>query len=349
MRNPLWLLPSGPDQVGGPRCPPPISRLDYRLCRAGVQAWQEKSGMRHGEAMDFTQKSEPNHYSNGALDRAAPLREDAEWQANAAQDAASRYVLLRDGKVLVDASGEAPRAVLLPPQGVEPDLFLGLAEDVPFFALNLSGRELPAGVRAEDFRELRGLTALLPMLDAALLATARAMFNWHAGHRYCPFCSGTLAPQRVGWMLRCTQCGKDHFPRTDSAVIMLVTRGDTALLGQSHRFTPERNMYSTLAGFVEPGEALEDAVRREVFEETGVRVGGVYYHSSQPWPFPASLMLGFHAEGVSEEIVLQDDEIRDARWFTRAEIQDHATLGFGLPPHDSIARRLIEDWLSREE
>ncbi len=297
--------------------------------------------------MDFTHKNEPNHYSSGALDRAAPLREDLAWQAKAAGDAASRYVLLRDGKVLIDDAGEVPRAVMLPPPGLAPDLFLGLANDVPLFALDLSGRDLPGGIALEDFRELRGLTAMLPMLDAALLATARGMFNWRATHKYCPFCAGALEPRRAGWVLHCTQCGREHFPRTDSAVIMLVTRGDAALLGQSHRFPPEKNMYSTLAGFVEPGEALEDAVRREVFEETGVRVGAVHYHSSQPWPFPASLMLGFHAEGTSAEIVLQDDEIRDARWFTRAEIRGHAALGFGLPTHDSIARRLIEDWLTR--
>ena len=298
--------------------------------------------------MDFTYKGEPNHYSSGALDRVAPRREDAAWQASAAQNDASRYVLLRDGKALIDVAGEAPRAVMLPPLGQAPDLFLGLADDVPVFALDLSGRDLPPGIKAENFLALRGLTALLPMLDAALLATARGMFNWRAAYKYCPLCAGALAPQRAGWMLHCTQCGKDHFPRIDAAVIMLVTRGDTALLGQSHRFPTEKNMYSTLAGFVEPGESLEDSVRREVFEETGVRVGAVQYHSSQPWPFPASLMLGFQAEGLSEEIVLQDDEIRDARWFTRAEIRGHAALGFGLPPHDSIARRLLEEWLSRE-
>jgi NAD+ diphosphatase len=303
--------------------------------------------MPHGEAMDFTEKSKPNHYSSGALDRAAHLREDAAWQEDAARHEASRYVLLRDGKALIDAGGETPRAMLLPPLGRVPDLFLGLADDVPVFALDLSGRDLPPGIGEEEFVELRGLTSLLPILDAALLATARAMFNWRATHRYCPLCAGMLGPQRAGWTLQCMQCGKEHFPRTDSAVIMLITRGDAALLGQAHRFPREKNMYSTLAGFVEPGESLEDSVRREVFEETGVRVGAVHYHSSQPWPFPASLMLGFHGEGVSEEIVLQDDEIRDARWFTRAEIRGHKALGFGLPPHDSIARRLIEDWLAQ--
>ena len=145
--------------------------------------------------------------------------------------------------------------------------------------------------------------------------------------------------------MRCTHCGAEHFPRTDPAVIMLVVRGERALLGHSHRF-PRLNMYSTLAGFVEPGETLEEAVAREVWEETGVRVGRVFYHSSQPWPFPASIMLGFYAEGLSEEIRIDPQELRDARWFTREEIRNHKDLGFALPRGDSIARRLIEDWLA---
>jgi NAD+ diphosphatase len=146
--------------------------------------------------------------------------------------------------------------------------------------------------------------------------------------------------------MHCTNCGTEHFPRSDPAVIMLVAREDRLLLGQSHKFPADRNWYSTLAGFVEPGESLEDAVRREVFEEVGIRVGDVVYHSSQPWPFPASLMLGFYGEGLNEDIVLDTTEMRDARWFTRADIANRDALGFGLPPNDSIARRLIEDWLA---
>lgn len=280
------------------------------------------------------------------LDRAAHLREDDAWLADAAQDGTSRYVLLRDGKVLVDDTGAAPRAVLLPPLGLAPDLFLGLADGTPLFAVNLSGRDLPHWADEHRFMEPRGLTAVLPLLDGTLLTTARGIFNWRAAHRFCPLCAGALAPYRAGWVLRCAQCEREHFPRTDPAVIMLVTRGEMALLGQSHRFPPEKNMYSTLAGFVEPGETLEDAVRREVFEETGVAVGKVDYHSSQSWPYPSSLMLGFFAEGLSEDIVIQNDEMRDARWFSRAQVLGHAREGFGLPPNDSIARRLIELWLS---
>jgi NAD+ diphosphatase len=144
--------------------------------------------------------------------------------------------------------------------------------------------------------------------------------------------------------MHCTGCGTDHFPRSDPAVIMLVVRDDSILMGHATRF-PE-GMYSTLAGFVEPGESLEEAVRREVYEETGVRVGAVAYHSSQPWPFPSSLMLGFYGEGLTEEIEFRDAELADARWFTRAMCRDPEAHGFRLPGADSIARRLIEDWLA---
>jgi NAD+ diphosphatase len=145
----------------------------------------------------------------------------------------------------------------------------------------------------------------------------------------------------------CTACETQHFPRTDPAVIMLVHHGDRALLGHSQRF-PSSTMYSTLAGFVEPGESLEEAVTREVYEESGIRVGRVQYHSSQPWPFPASIMLGFYAQALTEEINIDPNELRDARWFTRQEMRHHTQHGFNLPRPDSIARRLIEDWIAAE-
>ena len=148
-------------------------------------------------------------------------------------------------------------------------------------------------------------------------------------------------------MLVCTGCKAEHFPRTDPAVIMMVTREDRALLGHSQRF-PRANMYSTLAGFVEPGESLEEAVRREVLEESGIAVGQVWYHSSQPWPFPGNVMLGFYAEGLSEDIVVDATELLDVRWFSREQIRDSEANGFLLPRADSIARRLIEDWMATE-
>ncbi len=192
--------------------------------------------------------------------------------------------------------------------------------------------------------DIRSTAGLLQREDAAILAHARGLMHWRTRHRFCGVCGGACRPRSAGNAMACSVCNTQHFPRTDPAVIMLVTHGDQALLGHSTRF-PNSNMYSTLAGFVEPGESLEEAVAREVFEESGIRVGGVFYHSSQPWPFPSSIMLGFHAEALSHEITIDPQEIEDARWFTRAQLRAPESVGISLPRADSIARRLIEDWM----
>lgn len=291
-----------------------------------------------------------NFYTGGTLDRAAHLRGDDAWLQAARQSQESRFTLVWRGKALI-AEGDPMAAYVRQPALEGPWVFLGLQDGAPVFALDVSEHEAPLAQLPEmpaAFVDLRGLAAaaLLPDDDAVILATARGMLHWRATHKFCPRCGGANLPKRGGYVLTCGQCGAENFPRTDAAVIMLITRGEKALLGQSKNFPPERNMYSTLAGFVEPGESLEDAVRREVLEEAGVRVGEVAYHSSQPWPFPASLMLGFYGEGLNEEIVLDPLEMRDAKWFSREEIATHAALGFSLPPQASIARRLIEDWLA---
>ena len=298
--------------------------------------------------MQYIAPTRPNAYTGGTLDRAGHRREDTAWLATARISPASRHCLFWHGKALVQGDAE-PTASLLPsPMPHGPWVFLGLQNGTPIFASDLSAHDDPLALlppNAGVFTDLRSLTALLPADDATILATARGMLHWRATHKFCPRCGGATNPVRGGYVLECAQCGAEHFPRTDAAVIMLVTNGDKLLLGQSHKFPPERNFYSTLAGFVEPGESLEDAVRREVFEETGIITGEVRYHSSQPWPFPASLMLGYYAEALSETITLDTTEMRDARWFTREDIANRKALGFNLPPPDSIARRLIEDWL----
>jgi NAD+ diphosphatase len=170
---------------------------------------------------------------------------------------------------------------------------------------------------------------------------------WHARHRFCGVCGAATESVEAGHVRRCTnpECKASHFPRTDPAVIMLVHDGDRALLGRQKVWAP--GMYSTLAGFLEPGESLEETVAREVFEESGIRVGEVRYHSSQPWPFPASLMIGFHAAATSREIRLNQSELEDCAWFSRSELRDFQAQGKNLPRQDSIARRLIEDWLAQ--
>jgi NAD+ diphosphatase len=313
-----------------------------------VAAWRAPCDF---SGMDEIRPNRPNAYTGGTLNRAAHLREDEAAIARALDDGAARFALLWQGRALIAGlMRRAPRAQLLPRPALElAPVFLGLQDDAPIFAADISQLENPyesIDPGEAEFTDLRAMTGALPADDATILATARAMLHWHSKTKFCSVCGHATAPIRAGYVLLCTQCGTEHFPRTDPAVIMLVAKGDRLLLGQSHKFPVERNFYSTLAGFVEPGESLEDAVRREVFEEVGIRVGDVRYHSSQPWPFPASLMLGYYAEALTEEITLETAEMRDAQWFTRAQLQNPEALGFNLPPHDSIARRLIEDWLA---
>ncbi|HEY6125381.1 MAG TPA: NAD(+) diphosphatase, partial [Steroidobacteraceae bacterium] len=196
-----------------------------------------------------------------------------------------------------------------------------------------------------ELRELRPLAPLLPPDSASLLAYARALALWKARHRHCGVCGTPSLPARAGHVMRCASptCGAEFFPRLDPAIIVLVTdaSGERALLGRQASWAPGR--YSTIAGFVEPGESLEDAVIREVDEETGVLTGDVEYVASQPWPFPSSLMLGFRAVARTHDITLRDGELEDARWFTRVELTSGQAT---LPPAGAISARLIDAWLS---
>ncbi|MBE9603839.1 NAD(+) diphosphatase [Acetobacteraceae bacterium H6797] len=299
--------------------------------------------------------SRPNAYTGSPIDRAALKRDDAAWIADALAGPDTLFAPVWRSKSLMKGVAEGrPEALLLTGAAAGafrmaggPWAFLGLWQEKPVFAVDCSEAEDPLPLLSEaqgEFADLRQVAGLLPAGDAAVLAHARGLMHWRVRHRFCGVCGGSCEPRSAGNVMSCTQCGTQHFPRTDPAVIMLVVRGDKCLLGHSQRF-PNTTMYSTLAGFVEPGESLEEAVRREVMEEAGVSVGGVYYHSSQPWPFPASIMLGFHAEGLSDEITIDATELRDARWFSRDDIRRAGELGFSLPRPDSIARRLIVDWL----
>ena len=307
--------------------------------------------------MTFIPASRSNAYTGNPLDRGSNLREDAAFLA-AAQTRGDALVspIWRARSLMRGAGDGGLTAVFLTGADAaslhalgKPSAFLGRYEDgVPVFTVDLSDVEdplplLPEGVG--EFTDLRAVPGLLPPEDAAILAHARGLMHWRSRHRFCGVCGSACEPKQAGHVMGCTGCGAQHFPRTDPAVIMLVTTGDRALLGHSQRF-PNSRMYSTLAGFVEPGESLEEAVAREVFEESGVRVGAVHYHSSQPWPFPASIMLGFYAEALTEEITIDPNEISDARWFTRDQMRHCADHDFLLPRSDSIASRLIDDWIA---
>jgi NAD+ diphosphatase len=244
--------------------------------------------------------------------------------------------------------GDAPAAALLTSDHVvvqsaapESVVFLGLYHERACFLVELEG-EQPPGIEAEgEFRELRFFGALLPQDEAGLLAYARALTLWRQRHRFCGVCGAPTRATRAGHVLVCANpaCRSEQFPRIDPAIIVLVTDGERALLGRQANWPAGR--YSTIAGFVEPGESLEDAVAREVREETGIAVSDIRYHSSQPWPFPSSIMLGFTARALDTDIVTTDQELEDVRWFSRADLAS----GFpAMPSIQSISFRLIEDW-----
>jgi NAD+ diphosphatase len=318
----------------------------------------------------------PNYYTAPGFERAGLKRRDMEWIRAAMADAAAQFVpVWRSQNLVIEIADAEPRAIVLAPDhatlllGDDREthlshglvVFLGVVDDRPHFALDLTPVEAPlealaspalaaSGIPADGarFADLRQLAGRLPRSEGALLALARAMVFWHQRHRYCGVCGSPTLSEEAGHMRRCMNedCKTMHFPRTDPAVIMLVSDGERALLGRNKNFPP--GMYSTLAGFVEPGESLEDAVAREVREETAIEVGAVTYHSSQPWPFPANIMLGFHAEAASSEITVDADELEDAQWFERDWLLSHVDdNSFRLPRLDSIARHLVEDWLHR--
>jgi NAD+ diphosphatase len=221
-------------------------------------------------------------------------------------------------------------------------IFLGLFRNQPAFALALAGDETAPYGELGEFQDLRFLGTVLPPDEANLLAHARALVLWHGTQMFCGICGSSARPESGGNTRVCVnpECGREVFPRVDPAIIVLVSDGDRCLLGRQPGWPEGR--YSTIAGFAEPGESLEDAVRREVYEETNVRIDRVRYHSSQPWPFPSSLMLGFFATAAETEIRLNDGELEDAQWFTRKELRS----GFPkLPFRISIARRLVDHWL----
>ena len=285
-------------------------------------------------------------FAGAFVDRIGERRKDPDWLAEALADTNTRFVPVWGDRCLV--GDDPPAAILLDRAGIEEFLsdedaiFLGLFRDQPAFAVPIDGNlDAPFGELGE-FKDLRFLGTVLPPYEANLCAHARALSIWHDAAHYCPRCGSASQPEAGGNTRRCSnrECGQVLFPRTDPAIIVLVAKGDRCVLGRQSSWPEGR--YSTIAGFVEPGESLEDAVRREVYEETNIRVGDVRYHSSQPWPFPSSLMLGFIAEAVSEKINRNDGELEDARWFTRKEL---ASGDVGLPFRISIARRLVDHFI----
>ena len=283
-----------------------------------------------------------NTFATIPLDRCSPQRADAAWLAAQRHAAGARWLgcdaegraPLQDGKLCwLNAAPGGPDA---------PASFLGQLAGAPLFALHAPvahGTFPQAG-----WESLRSAARLLDHTEAGLYAYAQALANWQAATRFCGACGAALSLVDGGHRALCPRCGRAHFPRTDAAIIVIVEHGDACLLGRQATWRPHQ--YSTLAGFVEPGEALADAVRREVREETSVEVTDCDFHSSQPWPFPASLMLGFTATAAGLTIRLADGELEDARWFTARDLADGLRDGsLRLPGPQSIAWRLVAHWL----
>jgi len=310
-------------------------------------------------------------FGGSGLDRAGELRGNPQGLSEAMADPAARMIVFWRGKPLM--STERPAGLIrlamdhaILRDATEAPILLGREEGAPVFAIDISAwaptgldqasygafldpseQQHPAVPDWMVFAELRRVMTWLTQRDAELAASGKAVFGWHEGHRFCARCGAATVIAMGGWQRSCPACKASHFPRTDPVVIMLITNGNSVLMGRSPGWP--KGMYSLLAGFVESGETLEAAVRREVFEEAGVRVGDVGYLASQPWPFPASLMFGCWGHATSSEITIDPAEIEDARWITR---EDMMTVSQGHHPEimparkGAIAHFLIERWLA---
>ena len=299
--------------------------------------------------------TDPYVFAASPLDRAIHQRREAAWLRERLEDPSSRFLPLWRLNVLVQrgqpklawARGEVRESM----DAEVGTVLLGVRDGIAHFALDLSPLAEPErklGVAAvAKFQDVRTIAGQLPPGEGAIVAQARSVIDWHARYRFCPACGGSTRSLDAGYMRVCEDCSAEHFPRTDPVAIMLVHRGDSCLLGRQAVWPP--GMYSALAGFVEPGETIEEAVRREVMEETGVAVAAVHYHSSQPWPFPSSLMIGCLAEATTTELRIDKQELEEARWFPRQQVRralepaaDDPELR--VPPAMAIAHHLIRAW-----
>jgi NAD+ diphosphatase len=295
-------------------------------------------------------------FAGNPLDRVSQRRQDAGWVASLLEDPATRVLPLHGLKPQIRHSS----ATALDWQSVAPWqsliddgstlILLGMREDRAHFALDATSAEIPPDGDSVAM-DARAAAPIIDGGEAAILAEARSLIDWHARHRYCAQCGTPSAVVSGGWVRHCPNCKAHHFPRVDPVVIMLAVSGERCLLGRGHRRPGAR--FSCLAGFMEPGETLEEAVRREVLEESGIQVGRVRYLASQPWPFPSSLMMGFLGEALTEEITIDPEELAEVRWFERDEVRamversrsDDPVPGLAtLPPPLAIGHQIARRW-----
>ena len=306
----------------------------------------------------------PHIFSGNPLDRGETQRRDEEWITKTAQDPNSRFLPMWGPKVLItehsDPSGHGLGWLTmqdLKQAGINSTvMLLGMMDGTAYYAVDLSQQETAGeqlqGLNGYYFEDARNAAEqLLTGPDSGILAQGRAQINWHNRHGFCSVCGHETVVQRGGQKRVCPGCKAEHFPRVDPVIICLVTDGERCLLGQSRGRLARMNRYSALAGFVDQGESIEEAVAREIMEEAGLQVRNVRYHSSQPWPFPSSLMMGCHAEAATTEINMDPEEMTDVKWFGRQEVLQ-ALAGENeqllLPGPVAIAHHLIKTWANGE-
>ena len=301
-----------------------------------------------------------NVFAGNPLNRASDRRSNTDWVAERLADPDSLALAIWNGKPMVEDGKDGKvqiayvRADLAKELsgGNERLLFMGLWKETAVFALDMDGPEDPADGPLEGlgrFEDLRAIALNLSEADAAILATAKAMFEWRRRHRHCAVCGQLSEPAEGGWKRVCPACKAEHFPRTDPVVIMLAWKGERCLLGRQAAWP--KGTYSALAGFLEPGESIEEACARELMEEAGLRATSVAYHSTQPWPYPSSLMIGLIAEVENDDAAPDQTELEEVRWFTREEAR--ALIAGSLPgaraPNKlAIAHQLIKAWAEAE-
>ena len=303
--------------------------------------------------------TKPLVFTGNRFDRVSHLRSNPQWIKEKLSDPSSRFMPMYQLKALIELGG----APCIDWRGVSDVrayidagatlVLLGVADFAAHFAIDVSAIENPKQLPNSDwgkFIDVRSISAQLRPGEAGALAQARSMLAWHENHQFCSVCGAKSESQELGYSRKCINdtCNAPHFPRTDPVAIMMVTKGDKCLLGTGHHFPKQQ--YSALAGFIEPGETIEQGVRREVFEETGIKTDTVTYHSSQPWPYPSSLMIGCFVEAISEEITLEEKELADARWFTKDETREMLKRAGTaeiprLAPSMAIAHQLAKAWL----
>jgi len=296
----------------------------------------------------------PNMYAGVPIDRAAARRRDGAWLGDALRSDAARMVVLSDFRVPVTAATGTPRLVSVHPSAIDrPDpVFLGVWEGAPVFAVELGAfaSEAHPAFAGRDVRfvELREVGPLMSAAEGGILAYARGILWWHARNGFCGVCGSPTAVEDAGFSRRCVDpaCGAQHFPRTDPAIIVLIDDGEgRVVLSRQRQWAPR--IHSLIAGFVEPGESLEDAVAREVMEEVGLEITGLRYHSSQPWPFPTALMFGFRARAVNRDLTVDFGELERALWVEREVLRNVGPDSeIQYPTGDSVARRMILEWLA---